>query len=297
MPGSAPLLLDWDAPGEVERRFTLTDYIAGRLGRAIDAACGRGGGPVALVGYCMGGLLALPPALTDPDKVSGLVCLATPWDFHAERPHQARLIGAALPALEPMLRQAGELPVDAIQALFAGLDPLLVVRKFVKFAGLDPASPSAAQFVALEDWLNDGVPLAAEVTRECLGGWYGGNTPAKGEWRIAGQPVNPREIRAAHADRGAPCRPHRAATLGAGPGGANAPGHGHASELRPYRHGGRRWRRGSALQAPGGLARGAAPAGAAKARGGDTGRSRLTSPRTPSYVRSQTRNNGKGDRR
>jgi polyhydroxyalkanoate synthase len=67
-----------------------------------------------------------------------------------------------------MLRQAGELPVDVIQALFAGLDPLLVVRKFVKFAGLDPASPSAAQFVALEDWLNDGVPLAAEVTRECL---------------------------------------------------------------------------------------------------------------------------------
>ncbi len=105
--GFRPLLLDWDAPGEAERRFTLTDYVAGRLGRAIDAAADLRGGPVALVGYCMGGLLALPPALTQPDKVSGLVCLATPWDFHAERPHQARLIGAALPALEPMLRQAG----------------------------------------------------------------------------------------------------------------------------------------------------------------------------------------------
>lgn len=149
--GFRPLLLDWDAPGEAERRFTLTDYIAGRLGRAIDAACDLGGGKVALIGYCMGGLLALPPALTLPGKVSGLVCLATPWDFHAERPHQARLIGAALPALEPMLRQLGELPVDVIQTLFAGLDPLLVVRKFVKFAGLDPASDGAQQFVALED--------------------------------------------------------------------------------------------------------------------------------------------------
>jgi polyhydroxyalkanoate synthase len=223
---------------------------------------------VALVGYCMGGLLALPPALTHPDKVSGLVCLAAPWDFHAERPHQARLIGAALPALEPMLRQAGELPVDAIQALFAGLDPLLVVRKFVKFAGLDPASPSAAQFVALEDWLNDGVPLAAEVTRECLGGWYGGNTPVKGEWRFAGQPVNPREIKVPTlivVPLPPSCPP-----LSAGPGGADAPGDGDAAELRPYRHGGRRRRGGPALQAPGGLARRFAWTGAAKARGGNT---------------------------
>ena len=31
--GTRPLLVDWGAPGELERSFTLTDYVAGRLAR------------------------------------------------------------------------------------------------------------------------------------------------------------------------------------------------------------------------------------------------------------------------
>src|SRR5262249_8508228 len=57
--GLRPLLVDWGRPGPAERRFTLTDYIAGRLVRALDAAAAAAGGPLAVVGYCMGGLLAL----------------------------------------------------------------------------------------------------------------------------------------------------------------------------------------------------------------------------------------------
>ena len=43
--------------------------------------------------------------------------------------------------------------------------------------------------------MNDGVPLAADVARACLGGWYGQNAPARRQWRIAGLPVDPRVIR------------------------------------------------------------------------------------------------------
>jgi polyhydroxyalkanoate synthase len=92
------------------------------------------------------------------------------------------------------MESRGELPVDIIQGLFAGLDPQLVLRKFLAFARLDPDSPQAAAFVALEDWLNDGVALSAPVARECLGGWYGENTPARGTWRVAGQVVDPRML-------------------------------------------------------------------------------------------------------
>ena len=35
------------------------------------------------------------------------------------------------------------------------------------------------------------MPLAAAVARECLGGWYGGNTTAAGAWRVAGEVVAP----------------------------------------------------------------------------------------------------------
>ena len=58
MQGVRPLLLDWGWPGPLERRFSLTDYIAGRLERALLAV----GQPVVLAGYCMGGLLTLAAA-------------------------------------------------------------------------------------------------------------------------------------------------------------------------------------------------------------------------------------------
>ncbi|MGH6960788.1 MAG: alpha/beta fold hydrolase, partial [Dongiaceae bacterium] len=115
--GLRTLLVDWDAPGEIERSFSLTEYIAGRLERALDTVLAGATGPVVIVGYCMGGLLALALAQRRARDLAGLACLATPWDFHAERPAQARLIGAAAVTLEPMLRGLGELPVDAIQAL------------------------------------------------------------------------------------------------------------------------------------------------------------------------------------
>src|SRR3546814_17470322 len=58
--GFRPFLVDWDSPGEAERRFDLTDYVAGRLEAALNVVLdATGGRPVAVLGYCMGGLLAL----------------------------------------------------------------------------------------------------------------------------------------------------------------------------------------------------------------------------------------------
>ncbi len=187
--GFRTLLLDWGWPGEAERQFTLTDYVAGRLERALAAAPG----PVVLAGYCMGGLLALAAALRRPDRVRALALLATPWDFHAgpDAARRARSAAGLLPGLEVAMEPTGALPVDTIQSLFAMLDPFGVAQKFRAFARLDPASERAALFVALEDWLNDGVPLPAPVARQCLDGWYGRNEPGRLAWRIAGQVVDP----------------------------------------------------------------------------------------------------------
>jgi poly(3-hydroxyalkanoate) synthetase len=194
--GLRPMLLDWGWPGEEERTFTLTDIVAGRLERAMAAACAHVGGPIALVGYCMGGLLALAAALRRPDRVEALALLATPWDFWAggaEDAARARSLGGWLPAFEPLLEASGTLPVDAIQLLFAGLDPFSIAAKYRDFRRLDPETQLTRRFVALEDWLNDGVPLPAPIARECLDGWYGRNTPAREAWRVAGLPVRPRE--------------------------------------------------------------------------------------------------------
>ncbi|MEM7443378.1 MAG: alpha/beta fold hydrolase [Pseudomonadota bacterium] len=187
--GIRPLLVDWGAPGEVERQYLLTDYIAGRLERAFVAV--SGGRPMPVLGYCMGGLLAAALAARLDRGVSGLVLMATPWDFHADGVDKARRLASCYELWRGWIEPTGVLPLDAIQALFMALDPLLAVKKFSRFAAMDQDGPDAEAFVALEDWLNDGVPLAAAVAKTCLQEWYGENSPAIGNWRIAGQVIDP----------------------------------------------------------------------------------------------------------
>lgn len=188
--GLRPVLLDWGEPGTLEVRFTLTDYIAGRLERAM----GWVGAPLILAGYCMGGLLTLAAALRRPEQVRGLALLATPWDFHAPEPARAQALARILPALEPAMAVNGLLATDLMQMLFTCLAPYETPVKYRHFGTLDQTGPAAELFVALEDWLNDGIPLAAPVARACLAEWYGANTPGRGAWTVAGAPVDPRRL-------------------------------------------------------------------------------------------------------
>jgi polyhydroxyalkanoate synthase len=149
---------------------------------------------VTVVGYCMGGLLALALAQRRMRDVAALVLLATPWDFHAEQAPQARLLGSLAELLAASWQLLGEIQVDVLQSFFVALDPLLALRKFTRFAALAEDSPEVESFVALEDWLNDGVPLALPTARECLGGWYGANATASGAWRVAGSPIVPARL-------------------------------------------------------------------------------------------------------
>ncbi|MDR6287588.1 polyhydroxyalkanoate synthase [Inquilinus ginsengisoli] len=193
--GLRPLLLEWDVPQGEERDFTLSDIVTRRLEPALDAVRAVAPGPVGLLGYCMGGTLAAALAARRGADIAGTAFLAAPWDFHAGAPHQAEIGRMAAAASLPIVASLGVLPVDGIQALFATLDPLTALRKFSAFGRLDPASPEAARFVALEDWLNDGIPLPGPVALECLAGWYGENMPGRGLWRVDGDPVRPEAIR------------------------------------------------------------------------------------------------------
>ena len=194
--GLRPLVLDWGEPGESERDFTLDDYITGPLDEAMSVAVALAGRPVAVCGYCMGGLLAVALGVRRPGDAACVALLATPWDFHAGQQARAQLLGSLVEWLPLFAGDAATVPVSAIQGLFMALDPFLAERKFVHFAGLDPRGEAAEDFVALEDWINDGVPLARHVALECARSWYRDNEPTQGRWRVAGQSVLPREVSA-----------------------------------------------------------------------------------------------------
>jgi polyhydroxyalkanoate synthase len=192
--GFRPYLIEWGTPGAAEAGIDLDAYILDRLGQCLDTVRDETGTKPVLVGYCMGGLLALALALRRQEDLSGLALLATPWDFHADGGTQSRLAAGLMAPWFPLFETMGGVPVDVLQMFFASLDPLLALRKFLAFSDCEPDSERAEAFVALEDWLNDGVMLPAAVARTCIHGWYAENTPARGAWRVGGAPVRPQEV-------------------------------------------------------------------------------------------------------
>jgi len=192
--GLRPMLVDWDSPDEAEIRFTLDAYMAHRLLPALTHVIEVSGQTPHVMGYCMGGLLALALAQLGGDAVQSLSLLATPWDFNQTGLTDILRNGS----LTSIINDAGYMPVDMIQSLFALQQPLQVFKKFRDF-GARIAKPvdgyDNRRFVLVEDWLNDGVPLAAPVATQCLTDWYGRNTTKRGTWSVGGHVINPTAVK------------------------------------------------------------------------------------------------------
>lgn len=188
--GLRPMLLDWGVPAGGELQMTIADHAHGRAAAALEAVIATTGQRPVLLGYCLGGLLALALAAARRGDLAGLALLATPWSFRL----------APLPPAPPLaltsslIAALGHAPPDVLQAFFAGFDPGAIIRKYARFASLDPAGPEAEAFVAAEDWVNDGIPLAGPVAQECLLGWYGADLPGRGRWAPGGVPVLPERM-------------------------------------------------------------------------------------------------------
>ena len=193
--GIRPFLLDFGPPNTLEAQWSLNDYITCRVERAFEVVVQQYGERVGVVGYCMGGVLALALATRRPQPISQLVLIATPWDFHVkENLNLLSLLGlwGTLFMIETQVWET--LPVDVLQTMFMTIDPWQTLQKFQRFARMNPSSEIALQFVALEDWLNDGINLALPVAKECLWSWYGRNDLVSLQWRLDGKVVDPKQV-------------------------------------------------------------------------------------------------------
>lgn len=175
--GVRVLLVDWGTPTPDDRAMDLGDHAqaAARLCATLDR-------PPLLVGYCLGGTIAL--AMAGFAAVAGIALIATPWHFagfgDATRTAIADLWNGAQPTAERM----GLVPMEFLQAMFWQLDPGRTVDKYVRFADLDPAGAQAQAFVALEDWANAGAPLPYAAGRELFDDLFDADLPGGGRWRI-----------------------------------------------------------------------------------------------------------------
>lgn len=193
--GIYTLVLDWDAPGKFEEHFSVADYVTEILNPAIEFLAGAAGQKISLIGYCMGGVLTVAAAQLAARHISRLALLATPWNFYCRAFAPFVLDERWLPMMEKTIAAQKQLPAEFIQSLFYLTDPWVFEEKFRRFATLSSDSRAAKDFVALERWVNDGVPMTMPAARECLIDWAQKNALMKGQWEVDGMRITPEKLK------------------------------------------------------------------------------------------------------
>ena len=191
--GFRPLVLDWGTPGEAELGFSCADYITAYALDALHALRESHEGPITLLGYCMGGIFTVAMAQLAAFDCDGLMLLSTPWDFSAKDTPVVLLNPAAHTLLSAWFEGFSPVPPWLIQGIFTLIHPWAAQEKFRKFADLP--ENERAQFIALEQWVNDGVPLVKNVASEVFVAWPQQNILANHQWKVGRSWIEPSRIR------------------------------------------------------------------------------------------------------
>lgn len=183
--GVRPLLVDWGEPDPGDCAQDATAHIEDMLIPLLRSI----GEPVALVGYCLGGTMALAAAAALP--VRGLALIAAPWRFSGFGEAALDRIDALWQNAQPTCKRMGLVPMEVLQAGFWQLDPARTIAKYERFGRFAPDSAQAKAFVAMEDWANAGAPLTYAAGRQIFDDLFSADLTGRGKWRVAGLCADP----------------------------------------------------------------------------------------------------------
>jgi polyhydroxyalkanoate synthase len=179
-------VLDWKAPGAAGPDLRFADYVDGAI---ADGAAATGAPQVALLGYCMGGTLALMFAARRPERVRALCLLGTPVDFHASG-ELARLTAPERFDADLMMDAFGNLPPALLQSGFKLLNPADAAFKTAHLYADAGDADRLRHRVAVEAWLEDNIAFPGGVYREYIRGLYQDNALVAKNFRVAGEPID-----------------------------------------------------------------------------------------------------------
>ena len=131
--GHDAYLVDWGAPDGADASLGLDGHVTERL-LPLLAALPR---PPILVGYCLGGSLALGAAALVP--TAAVATIAAPWRFSHFPAADLELIASLWSGAKAMCQRIGYVPMEVLQSGFWAMDPARTIRKFAAFADADEA--------------------------------------------------------------------------------------------------------------------------------------------------------------
>jgi polyhydroxyalkanoate synthase len=181
--GRRTMLLDWGAANE-RSELSVGRHVEDLLLPLLRSI----GEPVALIGYCLGGTMAI--AAANVMEVEHVVTLAAPWHFSRYPESSHRALQDMWRHSDMAAKSLGALPMEVLQAAFWSLDPERTVRKFAEFGTLDPTSAEARRFIELEEWANEGEPLPYPAAKELVEDLFARDIAGEREWMIGGRSVS-----------------------------------------------------------------------------------------------------------
>ncbi|HEX7854127.1 MAG TPA: alpha/beta fold hydrolase [Sphingobium sp.] len=180
--------VDWGSPDKEDKGQNIADHVTDIL-LSLMATLPH---PPIIVGYCLGGTIALAAASLAP--CAALATIATPWHFNAYPDTFRNQTHQAWKVAEPVCRDLGVMPMEVLQQGFWSLDPHRTIEKYAAFAEMAEDDLGYDAFLLLEDWANEGAPLTLAAGQDLIERFYGANIPGSGQWVVGGQSIDPAKL-------------------------------------------------------------------------------------------------------
>jgi polyhydroxyalkanoate synthase len=190
------LLLDWEAPDEADAENTLETYADDYLPRAIDAACAAtGASELTVLGYCLGGDLALLCVARHPElPVRNLALMATPVDFS----HMGALSGlvrAGRLNASDLVDRSGNVPATSVETAFRLLKPTGEAAQYASLWQRLCDEEYVAGYQAMNRWVHDHVPFPGAAFGQLVEQLVRDNALMAGTLELGGRRVDLGAIR------------------------------------------------------------------------------------------------------
>ncbi|MFA5860138.1 MAG: class III poly(R)-hydroxyalkanoic acid synthase subunit PhaC [Candidatus Thermoplasmatota archaeon] len=184
-------LIDWGSPSQIDQWLTLDDYVNRYLENCVDAVRVKSGSSdVTVLGYCMGGAMSTMYAALHPEKVRNLVLMAAPLVFDGGDGLLRLWSRPEYFDADKIVEAFGNAPGGFLDAGFQFLKPVEnMYAKYANFAKYAGNEEFVANFLRMEQWSRDTIPVAGETYRQFIKELYQSNKLARNELALDGKPV------------------------------------------------------------------------------------------------------------
>jgi polyhydroxyalkanoate synthase len=162
-------MVDWGVPDAADANNTLETYIDDLLPEAIEAALTKSrANDATVIGYCMGGALALLLTAGHPElPIRNVATLATPADY-TKMGLFGRLLAEGGIDPDAVIDKTGNVPPEVLARAFKLLRPTETVVNYVNLVDNLWNDEFVESYQAMGHWVKDHVPFPGAAFRQSV---------------------------------------------------------------------------------------------------------------------------------